>query len=1379
MTAVTMPKISILLTSFNHAKFIREAIDSVLRQTFTDFELLILDDASTDESWWIIKSYTDPRIKAIRNPRKGEITFNVIDVISNIANGEYIAVHHSDDVWEVEKLAKQIAWMEAHPETGAVFTDAEAISENSEPLEGHFYSGIFAQPNRTRHQWLRHFFNHGNALCHPSALIRKRCFEECGYYRPWLWQIDDFDMWIRILLKFEIQVLPEKLTRFRVRNNEANVSGNYRTARIRNFYEYHRVLSNYRAIDDFEDLCKVFPEARKYYREGRTDVLFALGLASLEVAIRPFAQLFSLNLIQDAVAEPARAKSIEEAYDFTIGNLMELTGQYDVFSLEELSDLNKVAAERSLKLDQAQEKLSAHAEQLQNFSISVAERDRLILDLDQKLSAHDGTIVRLSEQMKMRDAEAGVRAQETKALNQEINARNQEINAQNQEINSLNRAIDEKIAEMNRIICNADALVDEQHRKVEELQRDLMQRTLEIGALNSSRSWRLTRPLRLLGRIARRGRRMLARRPDAASATKADDGLSPMVMSDAVTLPDREHFDSVFYCENYPDVVAAGVDPYSHFVNFGAAEGRLGARPSDCEATLQPPSTVVSDPHFDEAYYLQRYPDVRDSGMAPYAHFIAHGRAEGRVAVRPKLEIRPGAHVLDPAKRSVLIVSHEASRTGAPILALNIASELQERFNLIVLLLGGGELVADFYEAATCVVGPALIKGSPEDADHVIATLCADTHFEFAIVNSIESRVVLRGLAKSSVPTVSLIHEFASYTRPRDAFAFAMHWAGETVFSTRITYDNAIAELSELAHTHSHILPQGRCVPPALKLDPAIQASELARVTRYLRPDTAEKKRDFVVIGAGAIQYRKGVDLFMECAARVIQSPGGENCRFVWIGSGFDPEKDIGYSSYLGEQLRRAGLEKRLVFMSETPAIEQAYAMADVLMLSSRLDPLPNVAIDAMTHALPVVCFADASGIADILAQHGLSGLCVAPYHDAAAMAELILALARSPQLRNDLGERLKEIAEVQFDMPAYVGKLEQLARNAGERLAADGESARIIAKSRRLDPNFFLRSPQAGRSPDDIAKDYVRSWSTGIDRRKPFPGFNPEIYKAKQPAGAKNRRDPLSDWLEAGEPEGPWNFELIRSSDAMPEIPSELRTALHLHVYYPELLPDILTRLATNLRRPDLFISVPNEGAAKAVRELTRTYTGNVEKIHVVPNVGRDLGPLLTTFGEQLVTSYDIVGHIHTKKSLDISNAAMGTMWHRFLMENLLGGQAPMADLIIGNMSADASIGLVFPDDPHIVGWGLNVPYAEMMATRLALGALPLHPVFPVGSMFWARSLALRPLVDLRLDWTDYPAEPLPYDGSMLHAIERLLPLVAESQSARIVLTHVDGVTR
>ena len=121
------------------------------------------------------------------------------------------------------------------------------------------------------------------------------------------------------------------------------------------------------------------------------------------------------------------------------------------------------------------------------------------------------------------------------------------------------------------------------------------------------------------------------------------------------------------------------------------------------------------------------------------------------------------------------------------------------------------------------------------------------------------------------------------------------------------------------------------------------------------------------------------------------------------------------------------------------------------------------------------------------------------------------------------------------------------------------------------------------------------------------------------------------------------------------------------------------------------------------------------------------------------------------------------------------------MADAIIQRFSRDETIGLVFPDDPHLLGWGENLPYAPELAQRLGIAeSLPKTTFnFPVGSMFWARTAALRPLFDLGLTWDDYPEEPVPYDGSLLHAIERILPFVVESAGFRNAVTYVAGVTR
>ncbi len=170
---------------------------------------------------------------------------------------------------------------------------------------------------------------------------------------------------------------------------------------------------------------------------------------------------------------------------------------------------------------------------------------------------------------------------------------------------------------------------------------------------------------------------------------------------------------------------------------------------------------------------------------------------------------------------------------------------------------------------------------------------------------------------------------------------------------------------------------------------------------------------------------------------------------------------------------------------------------------------------------------------------------------------------------------------------------------------------------------------------------------------------------------------------------------------------------------------------------------------------------------IRVMPNQGRDIGPLLTGFADEVASGeYDIWGHVHSKKST-WSDAGIGDSWRTFLWENLIGGKDPMMDIGLAAFASDPGLGLLFAEDPHLVGWDENRENAQALASRMGIaGELPEFLDFPLGTMFWFRPKALSPLLALGLDWDDYPEEPLPYDGSLLHALERLIPVITTSQS-------------
>jgi glycosyltransferase involved in cell wall biosynthesis len=782
---------------------------------------------------------------------------------------------------------------------------------------------------------------------------------------------------------------------------------------------------------------------------------------------------------------------------------------------------------------------------------------------------------------------------------------------------------------------------------------------------------------------------------------------------------------------------------------------------------------------FDKDFYLRSYPDIAASGVDPEKHYHSYGQREGRLGRQPALEVM-GSFVddFDLSRENILIVSHEASLTGAPILSLNLVRLLSNKYNVVALLLGDGALIGAFRDCGAVVVGPCSLRNNSFLAQIMIRDLLGRCNFKFALVNSIESRVVLPELAANFVPVISLLHEFAAYTRPREAFRSALLWSGDVVFSADLTLQSALAEYPDIKNRTAYIIPQGRCLIPAKGVSQRLREVERARLFNVLRPASCSSDT-FLVVGMGSIQLRKGVDIFIDCVSRIVASKPRRPFRFVWIGKGYDPENDINYSVYLSDQIQRFGIEEYITIIGESHEIDVVYEQADVLLLTSRLDPLPNVAIDALSEGVPVVCFDKTTGIADFLSASGLQSSCVAGFLDSVDMAHKVLQLAADSKLYQDVANKSQSAAIEQFKMERYVSQLEELADSVIQRKQQEVQDIAEIVKANVLRAEFCSLPGQAGQSPEELAAAYVRAWASGIDLRKPFPGFHPGVYLEQHGVKVPSS-DPLADFLRSGRPQGAWLSPVITPWTKVGFQASDQKVALHLHVYYPELLTEIMNRLMNNQVRPDLFVSVPSEAVREQVSQQLSSYSGRVVECIVVPNLGRDIGPFLTGFAAQLATDYDVVGHLHTKASVDVADSDMGRSWYRFLLENLLGGECgAMADKIIATMQLDPTIGLVFPDDPSVTGWCANKIFAEPMASKLDIKSLPDNFVFPVGTMFWASAKALAPFWGLGLSWDDYPSEPLPYDGSTLHALERLFPLALVQNGWRCAVTNVEAVTR
>lgn len=203
--AARAPRVSVVMPVHNAAPYVREAVDSMLGQTFGDFELIVVDDGSTDGSAEIVKAITDPRIRLIAQSNQG-----IAAALNNgvaAARGEFIARMDADDVSMPERLAKQVAHLDAHPEVGLLGTWAEIVDADGKRI------GAFEHP--TSHARIRHDLLFDTPFAHPTMMIRRALFNSAGGYDSDPAIFEDHDLWRRMITRTKGANLPEHLLRYR------------------------------------------------------------------------------------------------------------------------------------------------------------------------------------------------------------------------------------------------------------------------------------------------------------------------------------------------------------------------------------------------------------------------------------------------------------------------------------------------------------------------------------------------------------------------------------------------------------------------------------------------------------------------------------------------------------------------------------------------------------------------------------------------------------------------------------------------------------------------------------------------------------------------------------------------------------------------------------------------------------------------------------------------------------------------------------------------------------------------------------------------------------------------------------------------------------
>lgn len=531
-------------------------------------------------------------------------------------------------------------------------------------------------------------------------------------------------------------------------------------------------------------------------------------------------------------------------------------------------------------------------------------------------------------------------------------------------------------------------------------------------------------------------------------------------------------FDPVFYLARYRDVRRRGIPAMQHFLHAGLSENRLAnttaelrqdklldavslkrlfvkkggaATPSgeileECiERALDAGDAADAargwENRFDNEYYLAEHPDVARSDRQPLLHYLKHGQFEGRrTSVDVLDELVEGRMATRPGARTCLLFINEMSRTGAPVVALEIARELSRGFNVVCISRSGGVLEEAF--AAVCT--ETMLKcRTLADAHVLVRAAVRRADVAFAILNSVEATAPLPALLANGVPSVSLVHEYAQYTLPHEKIHKAVLLSDHIVFSSRHVMETWQKEMRAVYGSgfgNCSVMHQ----PAALDAIEKVSGSRQALRERLSAKHGLDLADTLLVMGGGTVQLRKGFELFLQTAKTVrgLQADdplaGRRRIFFLWIGKGLDSQ-DRTYGLWLREEVARMPADL-FAWFEPDPDFHDFVAASDIFFSSSRLDPFPNVAIDALLLGSLPMFFDDATGFQELVEARGLPHI-KARYLDTYDAARRILQ--HDPLAKH--GDAAAARAATDFAVEPYVVEILRLAQAAAERARRSG----------------------------------------------------------------------------------------------------------------------------------------------------------------------------------------------------------------------------------------------------------------------------------------------------------------------------------------------------
>lgn len=314
--------VSIIIVAYEHSKYLKKSIESVLNQTHEEIEVLIINNSSSDNSLFVIREFTDQRIKVTSQKNFGpSAAFNYGIELSK---GEFLVILSGDDFLAQDFIEINLTNYFKN-QTLLTFSLPKLIDESDQLLNNSHFQTFYTNNFVNEYDLFRSLFYKTNFLCAPTAFFHRKVFEKVGKFKISLFQLQDFDFWLRCCEKVSVSFIPKSTVFYRIRKGNLNLSSKINNPRTE--LEMIRIYQNLLSSISPEFLQRVFPE---FLSEKEVDLFIAeANLARIYLSHSNInIQRIGIQNIASLIDDPVNYKKLLETFNFDLINFIQIESYF-------------------------------------------------------------------------------------------------------------------------------------------------------------------------------------------------------------------------------------------------------------------------------------------------------------------------------------------------------------------------------------------------------------------------------------------------------------------------------------------------------------------------------------------------------------------------------------------------------------------------------------------------------------------------------------------------------------------------------------------------------------------------------------------------------------------------------------------------------------------------------------------------------------------------------------------------------------------------------------------------------------------------------------------------------------------------------------------